>query len=251
MREMVVDAWHELTVFDSRLIRTVRLLLRHPGQLTHEFLAGKRSRYILPLRLYLIASVAYFLVAALAPNPRPARASATLPGKEQIKIDIMDGAPLSPEEKAKALKSVERAPWFMRPLFERVINDPQGVRRNMVEALPKAFFVLVPVFAAIVALFFWRPFPQHLAFSLHLHAGIFAALAVLRLANFTKNAIIMGIFQFAGILFVVSFTLLSFRRVYGDRWIATVPKVIGVGVIYLLAAVAAVVGAFVWSTVVQ
>jgi hypothetical protein len=163
----------------------------------------------------------------------------------------MDGATLSAEDRAKALQSVERAPWFMRPLFERVITDPAGVRRNMTEALPKAFFVLVPVFAAIVGLFFWRSLPLHLAFSLHLHAGIFAALAVLRLAYLTKQPVVMGLFQFAGLVFVVTFTLLSFRRVYGDRWIVTVPKVLGVGALYLLAAVAAIVGAFVWSTVVQ
>jgi hypothetical protein len=94
MREMVIDAWHELTVFDSRLLATVKLLLRRPGQLTLDYQAGKRSRYVLPLRLYLIASVAYFLMAALAPGPRPPQATAKLPGKEEIKINIMDGATL-------------------------------------------------------------------------------------------------------------------------------------------------------------
>ena len=251
MREMVVDAWHELTVFDSRLARTVTLLLRRPGELTHEYLAGKRSRYILPLRMYLIASVAYFLVAAFVPDARPRNTAAKLPGKDDVTIDLMQPDPLSPEEREKARKSVERAPGVLKPMFIRVIDDPAGVRRNMQEAMPRVFFVLVPVFAGIVAIFFWRSFPQHLVFSLHLHAAIFTVFAVQHLSNLTRSAIVVGVFQFAALVFVVSYTVRAFRRTYGDRWVTLLLKMTGVFVLYMLAAVAAVVGAFVWSTVVQ
>jgi hypothetical protein len=59
----------ELLDLDGRVFRSVRLLLARPGFLTAEHAAGRRARYVSPLRLYLLFSVAYFAVAALMPNP--------------------------------------------------------------------------------------------------------------------------------------------------------------------------------------
>lgn len=55
--------------WDSRLGRSLRLLLGAPGALTGEFVAGRRARYLGPLRLYLIASVAFFACYTLTPDP--------------------------------------------------------------------------------------------------------------------------------------------------------------------------------------
>ena len=55
--------------WDSRLGRTLRLLFGSPGALTTEFVAGRRVRYLGPLRLYLIVSVLFFACFALTPDP--------------------------------------------------------------------------------------------------------------------------------------------------------------------------------------
>src|SRR5580765_7609777 len=67
----VHSLWHfsrvateDLTHADSRLWRTLGALLFRPGKLTAEFLAGRRARYLPPVRLYLVVSVAFFLVAS-------------------------------------------------------------------------------------------------------------------------------------------------------------------------------------------
>ena len=72
----VHSLWHfsriateDLTHADSRVWRTLWALLFKPGYLTSEFLAGHRARYLPPVRLYLVISVAFFLVAS-AVNPR-------------------------------------------------------------------------------------------------------------------------------------------------------------------------------------
>ena len=96
LREMIVDAWHELTVFDSRLARTVWLLVRHPGTLAVEYLSGRRTTYIPPLRLYLVASVVFFLIAAIVPSLSAARRIATLPGEGNVTIDLMNPTELTP-----------------------------------------------------------------------------------------------------------------------------------------------------------
>lgn len=45
---------------DSKIIRTLQLLIFYPGKLTRLFLAGKRASYVPPVRLYLIISLVYF-----------------------------------------------------------------------------------------------------------------------------------------------------------------------------------------------
>ncbi|HEX6627722.1 MAG TPA: DUF3667 domain-containing protein, partial [Gemmatimonadaceae bacterium] len=68
VRELATDAISEFSGWDGRLLNTVRALVTRPGLLTHEFLEGRRARYISPLRLYLSASVVYFLLTAAAPE---------------------------------------------------------------------------------------------------------------------------------------------------------------------------------------
>ncbi len=61
LREMLAD----FLDFDSRFARTMKPLLFHPGKLTRDYLDGRRFRYTPPLRLYIFASMAFFLVAAM------------------------------------------------------------------------------------------------------------------------------------------------------------------------------------------
>ncbi|MDX1440544.1 MAG: DUF3667 domain-containing protein, partial [Rubricoccaceae bacterium] len=56
---------------DGRLWRTLGLLLFRPGRLTHEYIAGRRIRYIRPLRIYFSATILFFfLISVLDPAER-------------------------------------------------------------------------------------------------------------------------------------------------------------------------------------
>jgi len=57
------EAFESITHADSRLWRTLGYLLVKPGRLTREFLEGRRVRYLPPFRLYLVISLAFFLIA--------------------------------------------------------------------------------------------------------------------------------------------------------------------------------------------
>src|SRR5580765_6839550 len=61
------EAFHEFAHVDNKILRTLRLLLTKPGDLTREFLSGRRQRYVPPLRLYLTCSLIFFALAAVAP----------------------------------------------------------------------------------------------------------------------------------------------------------------------------------------
>ena len=59
-RYVVADLLNEFLNWDSKFFTTIALLILKPWRLTNEFLAGKRVRYVNPLRLYLLASIIFF-----------------------------------------------------------------------------------------------------------------------------------------------------------------------------------------------
>src|SRR6266700_5379646 len=59
-RHVIVHVLDSFLNWDSKFFATLGLLIVKPWQLTNEFLAGKRVRYLHPLRLYLLASILFF-----------------------------------------------------------------------------------------------------------------------------------------------------------------------------------------------
>ena len=259
VRELVIDAVSEFSGWDGRLASTLRELIHHPGALTHEFLEGRRVRYISPLRLYLVASLVYFLVAAASPNTRirpgelvalPGVRIGTTPAKKgtapvsrpervanAANEALETGVALSAKEREEALKDIERAPPLMQPFLRRAIADPAGFRRGMLEMMPKMLFALLPLFAGILALFYrGRKYPEHLYFAIHLHAFIFLALTASELVKFTRVPVLVVIASFLAAVSIPIYGTLSLRRVYGGSVAATLIKEVGIALIYAIAA---------------
>lgn len=63
--EMFREASEILTSLESRLWRTLGLLLVRPGRLTRDYLLGRRARYIPALRLFLGLSLLFFFLFSL------------------------------------------------------------------------------------------------------------------------------------------------------------------------------------------
>ena len=60
---VLLDAADSFLNWDTKFLHSVNQLLVHPWRLTNDFNAGRRARYVHPLRLYLIASIIFFLLA--------------------------------------------------------------------------------------------------------------------------------------------------------------------------------------------
>jgi len=52
----------DITHFDSQIFTTLKDLVLRPGFLTREYIAGKRVRYLNPIRMYVFISAVFFLV---------------------------------------------------------------------------------------------------------------------------------------------------------------------------------------------
>jgi hypothetical protein len=60
---VLLDALDSFLNWDTKFLHSVNVLLLRPWRLTNDFNAGRRVRYVHPLRLYLIASIIFFLLA--------------------------------------------------------------------------------------------------------------------------------------------------------------------------------------------
>ena len=249
--EVAGDAWQELSGYDGRIATTIRGLLR-PGYLTREYVAGRRARYLSPVRLYLIASVIYFVAASSTPPSMSTRSGQVeAPGGLQIGVTrSTNGDELSAEERAELLASADKAPAVFRPFLRAVASDPIGFRARVMTIMPRIFFALLPVFAVIVALFYrGRRFPTSLVFAVHLHAFAFTAFTLSEAAKLTGS---IG-FEVAvsGVMTVVfaAYALLALRAVFGGSWPATVVKAAAIGVVYLIASLPAFAIILAWASV--
>ena len=92
-----LDALDSFLNWDSKFFATVGLLLVRPWRLTIDFLAGKRVRYVNPLRLYLLVSIIFFFGIHLLAQRTNIRAG--IPNRD-----------LSPAAKAKLEQNLARLP---------------------------------------------------------------------------------------------------------------------------------------------
>jgi hypothetical protein len=240
--ELAGDAWHELSGYDGRVAETFRNLLR-PGRLTLDYLQGRRARYLSPVRLYLIASVVYFLAAAAAPE-----------SASGLRIGVWDdraNPQLSAADRARLEAEVADEVWPVRVLLQSVAADPAGFRARTLTVLPRVFFAMLPIYAGILWLFYRHMrFPAVLVFAAHLHAFAFLALSIsesVKLIEVPTITIPIGLVMVAT---VGVYGLRAQRAVFGGGWLMTLVKAAAIGVIYLIAAMPAFLVVLVWASMV-
>jgi hypothetical protein len=208
-------------LIDTKLWRSLVPLLLRPGVLTEEYLAGRRTRYVRPLKLYLTISVIFFTVLALRVSP-----------DKWVKFETVP----SPVDTNQAKKEFHLPIAWLDERWQRnttALDGPQATtaRQAMASrvagAVPKMVFVLLPLSAVLFKLFWWRRyFVEHLIFTLHLHSYAFAS----GLLRFFHWAPVTGVVVAWSCVYVV----LAFKRVYRDGWGKTVAKLFGLALAYSL-----------------
>jgi hypothetical protein len=198
--DLLHDSIHEFLHLDGKIFRTARKLFLEPGELTAEFLRGRRARYIGALRLYLTFSVLFFVITALVPNPNP---------------DAEDhNAPATASELAT----------------ERVVTE------TFAKVLPKLVFILVPVFALLLKLAhrgLRRNYPQFLYFSLHFHAAVFGLLALVTPLQALQSEAWLHAAQACVLAGAFGYLVAGIKRVFGGSARMTFVRALAVSVGYL------------------
>jgi hypothetical protein len=96
---------------EGALWKTLGLLVLRPGRLTREYFAGRRRRYVLPLRLYLSASFLFFLTVKLLPSISPMNVVVAVPRAHVAHVaHAASGASAPATSNAAAAASAPGAP---------------------------------------------------------------------------------------------------------------------------------------------
>ncbi len=261
-RDLALDAVEDGLSLDSRMARTVLPFLFRPGFLTVEWTSGRRARFSSPLRLYLLASFAFFLANGMAGEVGPSLhidatpdQAALLDAQDRldaagIQVDVAAAAsgatgvqqvPVGTDEQHQRLRAQG---WLGRTIddrwqaFGKMPRDEFVARvdRAFREWTPRVMFVLVPAAALVLALLWRRRWlSEHLVLSLHLHAfafTVFTVLLALRVLPWQAPRTVLGPVL---LLTIPLYLLLALRRVYGEAWKWTVPKALAAAMLYLIA----------------
>ena len=100
---VLLDAADSFLNWDTKFLQTLNVLLLRPWRLTNDFNAGRRARYVHPLRLYLIASIVFFLLARAINLDSPGPIALTAQDREELVANLskLTGpeSPLTPEQR--------------------------------------------------------------------------------------------------------------------------------------------------------
>ena len=157
LREVLHELAEQFLQWDGRIASTFRLLVTRPGELTLEYLAGRRVRYLSPLRLYLLCSVLFFFLTAIVPRPTVRTSDGRAVSTQIGPIVVREGDSTSAIAALDTLAAHGR--WVGRVWgahFAHAMRNRGEFTRQVSAGVPKTMFVLVPLFAALVGLVHWR-----------------------------------------------------------------------------------------------
>lgn len=154
LRAFAREALSTLTNLDSTVSRSFAALVARPGLLTREYLAGRRTRYLRPMQLFIFCNVIFFFV-------QPLTGFNTLTTPLYVHLNHLPYSPLA------------------RQIVDRVV-DAKGVSAREYELLFNATIdaqartlvvAMVPFLALLLtAMHRRRYFVEHLVFSVHFFA---------------------------------------------------------------------------------
>lgn len=234
--EFVHEFIGHYVALEGSLWRTLVTLLLRPGRLTREYLAGRRRRYLLPLRLYLTASFLFFVLVKVIGLGTGLQVQVAFGVDEQGRP--LDAPPAAVVERVSRALAECRAPaacsWLERRSWHAADTAIQRgaleTQRRLTAMMPYAVFVLLPYFAALLALAYRHrgmTYGEHFVFGLHMHSFWFIALLIGALAS-------GALAQLAVAVLSGFYGLWALRHVYGGRWWPTALRALFMGTFYLV-----------------
>lgn len=248
---------------NRRLPKTLRLLLFKPGVLTSEYFEGRVQQYIPPLRLYILTSLVFFALFIVSDSnvdihqerqefQEQLQRDTTLQRRIQMNRQRgpMIGVRIDPTDTTNWLANPDvnlGIPALDRAAANRlrqfaVYGEVEGTRRlvrAVIAEMPKVFFLLLPLYAFLLWLFFRRQrryYVEHFIMGLHLHAFGFLALIPLAFLDlpFMPEAVSNAGDFLSGfvLLWIVVYIFMALRRVYRQGRVRTGIKYFFLWILY-------------------
>lgn len=253
---VAVDFLGNVAAFDTRLWHTIKPLLFHPGELTKEFLAGRRVKFVPPFRLLFFFSFVFFLLlsfhykgALRSHLSQPDKIGKQIESSGQQVDSLQNIAPEKSQTNGDVLRDVSKAmeagtdtisDSSEKAVFQKVsmlLKYPEVFISKLLQTTSWLVFLLIPVFALFLRLFFRKTHPyyiSHLIFTVHFHAflylaGIVALLGIWVAGPRLDGYLMLLLFTAAGTYF-----FLAIKKFYQRNWWVTVKHFIWVSFLYFI-----------------
>jgi len=226
IKETLKEFTDNVFSFDTRFFITFKYLITKPGLLTTEYWLGRRTKYLPPLRLYLVMSLMYFFISSII-NPGT--------DISLYKSDFQE-KPFQ-FELDKSSPKYDPSPEIVAPFVDffkenfnkgvRVAEKKELTEQDLIwSSMPTAMFILMPFMAFCVYLLNKKKkqlYSYHLITVLHFHSFIFFI--------FTLEEIVPIIVIFTK-LYLLYYIFFMFKNIYQDSWIWNSLKLTTLFVLY-------------------
>jgi hypothetical protein len=257
---LIGDSFLDYFHFDSKFFRTVLPLLYKPGWLTLEYMRGRRKSFVEPFKLFLVISVIYFLLLPFGKEPEAENTSPALSGTNRVQPGndkagsehthfSLNGLPVSKSGQDSIKEEVDstglkryvekhfakESIWtklFVSQVIKLMISSGQSFTTVLEHTASKLIFLLIPLFAALLKLFYVRRkrlYFEHLIFSLHLHAFIFLLLILYLLIE-----LIFPLNLFFIVMIILVYGFIALKNYYGQAFGKTLAKMLLICLSYLI-----------------
>ncbi len=226
IKEILKEFSDNVFSFDTRFFITLKYLITKPGLLTTEYWLGRRTKYLPPLRLYLVMSLMYFFISSII-NPGTDISLYKSDFQEKpFQFELDKSSPKydpSPEIVAPFVD-------FFKENFNKgvmVAEKKELTEHDLVWSnMPTAMFILMPFMAFCVYLLNKKKkqlYSYHLITVLHFHSFIFFI--------FTLEEIV-PIIEIFTTLYLLYYIFFMFKNIYQDSWIWNSLKLTTLFVLY-------------------
>lgn len=270
MSELISDLLGDLWSFDSRLWRSMLPLLIRPGQLTIDYLEGRRARYVPPFRMYVVLSLAFFVVASLVGRGAvmvvdggEKQVAGRLAEDLQQNPDASIALPfvigtdsVAPESGACSdlainlpafLDTPDRRQRLLDSCNAVVADSGDSFQRALADNVPMMMLLFIPLMAFVMKVIYFRTgrkYVEHLLFLLHFHAFFFLLALAVTLLSATVSLVpalnepVDFVTSMAYGVYLPVYLFVAMRCVYGQEIVATGGKyvllVVGYGMMMLI-----------------
>jgi len=114
-------------------------------------------------------------------------------GYDKNKLDSLIVADAPESAMLKAMGMNDDAGFMKHRFYTQLLkfqkNSGGGILQAFFDSIPIALFILLPIFAFIIKIFFWRrgSFSHHLVFGFYYFSFLFVAMSIILLANYFWN----------------------------------------------------------------
>jgi len=259
VRQVMRDAAGNLVAIDGRLWRTLQALLFRPGQLTLEYLRGRRKHYVRPARLFFVTALLMFAVMRLFDSPPlvidtspTATAPTAAPGANDatrgsspnaVKPHAYTATIQDDVDIQRGIAGVrDKLPDELRRRLDHFLSlsADEGAKQVYAGVLrfgPYAMVALLPVFAFLQWLAYLpnrravaaqpRRYVEHLVYGAHLHAFAFLMIIAFMLAP-------RGLLRYALAAWIVVYVWRARRKVYGGSRLGSLARAVFVAAVYVV-----------------